>query len=151
MGTPLLRFHGPLIDRGSAVALGDDTADPLQVGADDYVWLRGTPQAFNHSCDPNCGVRPDLVLVTLRGVSPGEELTWDYSTSIGDEWTMPCRCGSPHCRGTIGSWWELPADVQRERAAAGVVQDFLLDGDADVSESLRRIVRAVIATMEVDR
>ena len=68
----------------------------------------------NHSCDPNIGVRGQIVFVALRRISAGEELTHDWATTDDDDYTMTCRCGAPCCRGTItGKDWQRP-DLQRK-------------------------------------
>ena len=75
---------------------------------------RGAYARFaNHSCGPNCklekwrvGEEPRLVLIALKDVPPGKELTYDYNaggteadTTVGQE----CMCGAPNCLGAIGS------------------------------------------------
>lgn len=61
----------------------------------------------NHSCDPNCGMRDQLAIVTRRRVRAGEAITIDYAmcmtSSVLD---MECRCGTRLCRGRIrgGDW-----------------------------------------------
>jgi hypothetical protein len=71
---------------------------------------------INHCCEPNLGFYGQLSLVTLRDVSPGEELCFDYATCLGGEipYAMTCRCGAKSCRGTITHEdWKLPALQQR--------------------------------------
>jgi hypothetical protein len=66
----------------------------------------------NHSCDPNLAIQGQIVLVAMRDVAPGEELTIDWATTDDGDYTMPCRCGSPRCRGTVtGKDWTRP-DLQ---------------------------------------
>jgi hypothetical protein len=64
----------------------------------------------NHSCAPSCGFAGDRALVTLRALSPGEEITYDYAmsdTSDYDEFV--CTCGTPTCRKLInGNDWKDP-------------------------------------------
>jgi hypothetical protein len=57
----------------------------------------------NHSCDPNTWWADDYTLVARRNIYPGEEVTFDYSTSESlENPEMPeCYCGSPHCRGKL--------------------------------------------------
>ena len=58
---------------------------------------------INHSCDPNIRyrvVRNHVVCQAIRTIAPGEELTADYRFSHKAP-RLPCRCGSPKCRGTI--------------------------------------------------
>ena len=68
---------------------------------------------INHSCDPNCAIRVAyrttgdvsgwvIVLVALRAIEAGEEITYDYMATMHDDpWEIPCNCGSPKCRGAI--------------------------------------------------
>lgn len=65
---------------------------------------------FNHSCNPNCGVRGQIVLVTMREIEPGEELTYDYAMTDDDEDDrFECNCGSNQCRGIVtGEDWKIP-------------------------------------------
>jgi SET domain-containing protein len=65
----------------------------LNEGPGDYV---------NHSCDPNAGLSGQIVLVAMREIAAGEEITFDYAMSDAsayDEFT--CECGAPNCRGTV--------------------------------------------------
>jgi SET domain-containing protein len=60
----------------------------------------------NHSCDPNLALQGQIVLVAMRDIAPGEELTIDWATSDNGDYELACRCGSPDCRGTItGKDW----------------------------------------------
>ena len=69
---------------------------------------------INHSCEPNVGFAGNVVLVAMRDVATGEELTTDYALFDDCDEQMPCRCGTPACRGTIsGRDWQRP-DLQRK-------------------------------------
>jgi SET domain-containing protein len=90
----------------------------LQLGADLWLWSAGgaLDDRLNHSCEPNLAfAEGEPRLHALRAIAPGEELTWDYSTSIGDsEWSLACRCGRPGCRGVVTGFGRLaPADRER--------------------------------------
>jgi uncharacterized protein len=68
---------------------------------------------INHSCQPNVGFAGNIVLVAMRDVAPGEELTTDYALFDDADDRMACHCGTPSCRGTIsGRDWQLP-ELQR--------------------------------------
>jgi SET domain-containing protein len=68
----------------------------------------------NHSCDPNVGVRGQVVFVAMRDVAAGEELTHDWAMTDDDDESMPCRCGAASCRGTVtGQDWQRPELQQR--------------------------------------
>jgi hypothetical protein len=98
-------------------ALSDDCL-AMQVGPD--VWLcsqgESLDDCINHSCDPNAGfVTGEPALFALRDIAPGEQIGWDYSTSIAEPgWSLECLCGSSRCRGIVRSWWEL-RDEERAR------------------------------------
>lgn len=69
---------------------------------------------LNHSCQPNVGFAGNIVLVAMRDVSTGEELTTDYALFDDYDGEMECRCGTSSCRGTIGGRdWQRP-DLQRK-------------------------------------
>jgi SET domain-containing protein len=60
-------------------------------------------EIINHSCDPNLYTwicQGHILYMSRRAIRRGEELTVDYrfSSKVGK---VPCRCGSPLCRGTI--------------------------------------------------
>jgi len=58
---------------------------------------------INHSCEPNLIARVRagrVMLVSLRRIDIGEELLVDYRIT-GDVPLIPCRCGSPSCRGFL--------------------------------------------------
>ncbi|HEY6806174.1 MAG TPA: SET domain-containing protein-lysine N-methyltransferase [Pyrinomonadaceae bacterium] len=59
------------------------------------------PERFvNHSCAPNTEVL-EFCDVALRRIEVGEEITSDYG-DVGAAVGFACKCGSPHCRKTIG-------------------------------------------------
>ena len=71
----------------------------------------------NHSCDPNLWMADEVTLTARRPIAAGEEVTVDYAQHTADlPWSMPCRCGSPLCRGTVTNEdWRRP-DVQQRYA-----------------------------------
>ena len=68
---------------------------------------------LNHSCEPNVGFAGNTVLVAMRDIASGDELTTDYALFDDHDEVMQCRCGTRSCRGTIsGRDWQRP-DLQR--------------------------------------
>ena len=71
-------------------------------------WIDGAvggsgAERVNHSCDPNLSVRRirgHILLFSRRRIGPGEELSLDYRLSP-KTFRIPCRCGSPNCRGFL--------------------------------------------------
>jgi uncharacterized protein len=130
--TIILRFSGRIIDFDEALRLGDRESYALQVGYNSYVYLDAPACYFNHSCEPNCGIRPDLYLVSLRDIKEGEELTYDYSTTMLErKWTMPCRCGKPACRSVVTDFDLLPENRKRYYLSENVVQEFIREAVTD--------------------
>jgi uncharacterized protein len=69
---------------------------------------------INHSCEPNVGFGGNVVLVAMRDIAEGEELTTDYALFDDTDDPMTCNCGTPSCRGTIsGRDWRRP-ELQRK-------------------------------------
>jgi SET domain-containing protein len=63
----------------------------------------------NHSCEPNIGVRGQVVFVAMRDIAKGEELTHDWAMTDDDSEAMTCRCETASCRGTVsGKDWMRP-------------------------------------------
>src|SRR5262249_39059387 len=44
----------------------------------------GVPMRVNHSCEPNMGMGGNVLLVAMREIAAGEELTIDYALFLGD-------------------------------------------------------------------
>jgi len=71
---------------------------------------------INHSCEPNVGFAGNVVLVAMRDIAAGEELTTDYALFDDYEGTMKCSCGRSLCRRRIGGRdWQRPDLQQRYR------------------------------------
>lgn len=100
--------------------------DPLQVGVRTFLVLDRLSRSFNHSCEPNAGIRGRNELFALRPIKSGEEITFDYSTTIAPTiWTMACSCGSPNCRGTIGDIRSIPPPRLRWYREHGALQTYM--------------------------
>jgi uncharacterized protein len=64
---------------------------------------------LNHSCEPNVGFAGNVVLVAMRDVAAGEELTTDYTLFDDYDGQLACSCGSPSCRRVVhGRDWRRP-------------------------------------------
>jgi hypothetical protein len=125
-GDTVLSFQGPIISFAQAVAKGDYESYALQIGPNSYLDLLAPSCYFNHSCEPNTGIIRGRHLVAVRRIVVGEEIRYDYSTTMDeDHWTMDCRCGSRRCRETIRDFKYLPLDLQREYLNNGLVQPFI--------------------------
>lgn len=73
-----------------------------------------TADYFNHSCSPNAGFKGQIVLVAVRNIKKGKEITFDYAMcTINNQkmkwyWEVECLCGSKKCRKIItGDDWKI--------------------------------------------
>lgn len=97
---------------------------------DDNLFFAATKESetedadlFNHSCDPNCGIKNKLKIVAMRDIETDEELTIDYAMMESSEYSFKCNCGSPNCRKIVtGNDWEIPELQQKYR---GYFSDYL--------------------------
>lgn len=88
-----------------------------QIGEDKFCFKQGNIQYINHSCDPSGWWLTYGVLTARRDIKPGEEITYDYSTSdIQLNYQMDCLCGSDSCRGVFTSEDYLKPDFQKKYA-----------------------------------
>jgi len=79
-------------------------------------WELDDTELLNHSCDPNAGVKGQVLLVARRDILPGEEICFDYETTEIAPAPFNCKCGTPLCRKTLdGSAWKDPAFRERNR------------------------------------
>ena len=126
-GQTILIFNGAELSFEAMLARGEDEANALQI--DNHLYLDiGAPGVYaNHSCLPNAGIRQDRFLVALRPIAPGEEIRYDYSTTMWEEhWTMACRCGQMNCRRQVNDFPTLPPQLQRRYLSLAVVQSFIV-------------------------
>lgn len=88
-------------------------ADDLFIAPVTAAEREGSMLYTNHSCDPNLGLRGNIVFVARRAISSGEELTHDWSMTDNDSYEVECGCGSPCCRRFLrGKDWQR-RDLQR--------------------------------------
>ncbi|MBI2580083.1 MAG: SET domain-containing protein [Candidatus Aenigmarchaeota archaeon] len=133
-GEEIMEFRGNLITF-------DELPKPYNMDDDHYVQIGpnllmgpsgGLDDLFNHSCEPNSYLRitgRKAVLIALRDMGKGEEITWDYSLSMNKEsswYKMTCRCGSRNCRKVISDFSRLPDDVKNRYIRLGVVPEYVL-------------------------
>lgn len=126
-GAIILAFGGPIIDFAETKRRGPWECMPLQIGENQYFDTRPPGIFVNHSCSPNAGIRHDRDLVALRAIRKGEEIFFDYSTTMEEQsFTMRCLCGAPNCRGTVADFSTLPGALQERYLAQGIVMSFIL-------------------------
>lgn len=97
---------------------------------------------MSHSCTPNCQAvvmtsrsRLTIAVYTLRHIQPGEELTFDYSSTTESEKEFRaavCLCGTTACRGSFLYFAGSKAFMQASVALsypAPELSDLCVDGD----------------------
>ena len=120
-GTPVATFGGLAVSYLEVIASDPDRRSrSIQVESDLYFLgspIREPGDSINHSCNPNCGMGNASMVVAMRQINPGEELTFDYAMSDSSDYDeFVCHCKHSRCRGMIrGSDWKLPEVQQRYR------------------------------------
>lgn len=106
--------------------LGEKESHAIQIDFDKYLLCEPPFLYSNHSCNPNCGVNDNLELFALTKIKAGEELFWDYSTSMLERhWTMKCSCGEKNCRQLITDFDLLPTPLQVKYLRMNIVFPFI--------------------------
>ena len=101
----------------------------LDVGPGRQLYVDPPARFLNHSCDPNAGLRDAVTLVAARDIGEGEEIVFDYSTSVPDaSWTLACRCGAASCRGLVVGWPALDEKTKRRLLALKIVPAWIRNG-----------------------
>ena len=106
--------------------------DALQIADEQYIIMKKIYCCINHSCNPNTFIRGKNELVALRDIEIGEEITYDYSTTMWEDtekikgmfneelWTMTCLCKAENCRKEIKQFYELPRLVLKKYQLIGL-------------------------------
>ena len=108
-GTTVASFDGLILkaQKASELPVGSKN-HAIQFAENKWRDSYGIARYANHSCNPNCGIKDMFILITMRNVVYGEELTWDYDMTENSDWRMECRCGALNCRKTVGAFSLLP-------------------------------------------
>jgi hypothetical protein len=120
-GDVVAAFGGRVTDRATFEALPEDRqVHSLQIAEDLFLVCPEQAEAadhINHSCDPNCGIVGNVLVVARRDVGPGEELTFDYAMCDSDPYDeFECWCGAADCRRKVtGNDWMIPELQNRYR------------------------------------
>ena len=118
-GDVICIWGGRIVDRKTLASLSvQERKHSLQV-TDEYYLAPLTsdepPSYFNHSCNPNAGFNGQIILIAIRDIAPGEEVTFDYAMCDGSSYDeFACLCRSHNCRGKVtGKDWQNPDLWQR--------------------------------------
>lgn len=130
-GVPIMEFQGNICTEDK---LPPDNSIFLQIGPGRFLAPSGSLTGvdfINHSCDPNCTINVvgnRAILYSLYVITPGMQLTFDYSTTSTDtldSWKMQCSCGSPKCRQIISGHQYLSEEKQEEYKKNGLIPIFI--------------------------
>ena len=130
-GDFICEFTGPVYTMEEYKKLHDPCNNHfLQIDDDRFMGPSGNADdLINHSCNPNCGLtyrNGRVELIAITGIRKGEELTFDYSTTMDEDcWEMDCLCGDPLCRGTVRDFRHLPDHLRKRYIELGVVMPFI--------------------------
>jgi hypothetical protein len=98
---PLPNSEIQIADELHLVAVSPDEYEPVML-------------FINHSCEPNVGFAGNVVLIAMREVTAGEELSADYALFDDYDGQMTCHCNTASCRRVIdGHDWRRSA-LQRK-------------------------------------
>ena len=81
-GDTVVAFGGFAIDRTALDQLPADRrmhSIQMTTTSSSSVPTLRSRRLVNHSCDPNCGLVGAVILVAMRDIEPGEEITFDYA------------------------------------------------------------------------
>lgn len=139
-GDALIAFTGRRFRADRVPSLMRGASDRfVQVTSDHFMGPSGRiDDLVNHSCAPNAGLRfteRGVTLVAIRPIATGEEITWDYSTTLAQSnWHMICQCRAPECRRVIGNFAALSPERQEWYRARNLVAPYLRRKDAVARE-----------------
>jgi hypothetical protein len=116
-GETVAGFGGYIVHVDGLSSLNDwQLSRTIQVADDLFLasHVLDDPADFiNHSCDPNCGIVGSHVLVAMRDIAVGEELSFDYAMCDSNPYDeFECFCESPLCRGKVTAEDWMSGDLQ---------------------------------------
>ena len=124
-GDLVLLSYGPIIKKCSKYTIPID----YHLFLDPTVY--DCPVRYvNHSCEPNCGIKNGVEIVSMKRIEEGEEITIDYAMIVYDfdyynwEEDISCECKSEKCRGEIGTYKNLSKSLKEKYK--GFISSFLM-------------------------
>ncbi len=130
-GERITRFIGDIISKSELPEDYSGREDQfVQIGQNEFMGPSGRVDDYiNHSCDPNSGLvfsDEDIILVAIRDIKIGEEINWDYSTTMsGLDWSMHCECRSENCRKKVAGFETIPQEQVRKYADLGILPEYV--------------------------
>ena len=106
--TPVIEYLGEKITKAEALVRCEANNEYIFTLDDEFDLDGNVPwnpaRFINHSCAPNCEAEVEegrIVIVALRDLLAGEELTFNYGYDLEEYREHPCRCGAAECLGFI--------------------------------------------------
>lgn len=117
---------GKIYEAESCNKLPKEVADHA-IQFEEHKWIDtdGIGRYFNHSCEPNCGIKGKFQVIAMRDIKKGEWCTWDYDMTEDSDWRMECKCGSKSCRKIIGAYKNLSKKIRDKYL--GYTSDWLIE------------------------
>lgn len=128
----IIQFRGKMVSYGQFPQYYVKIEDHcVQIGKRLYMGPSGDIDDFlNHSCSPNSGLKINgkkAALTAIRGIKKGEEIVWDYSTTMDEDcWEIDCRCGSRNCRKMVRDFKHLDEKTKQKYVKLGIVPKYIL-------------------------
>ena len=123
----ILTFSGPFIDFAETKRRGAWECMPIQNDINKYIDTDAPGIFVNHSCFPNAGIKRDLILTSLRPLYKGEEIRFDYSTTMEEaSFTMDRKCGHVNCKTIIADFSTLHSQTRQCYIQQGCIMRFVL-------------------------
>jgi hypothetical protein len=131
-----------IVDEQHPLGSADDPRHCDYLEAGKVVLMQIPERHINHSCDPNTYVKTVngiRMVIALRAIAAGEEITYDYCINGNGDTVWVCHCGASRCRRVIHSdFFHLPLELQREYLP--LLDDwFLHERAAEVERLLRGV------------
>lgn len=110
----LFEFEGDILSLENVNWTDDMHDHAVQIGENAWISNTGIGRSINHSCEPNCGIKNLIQVVSLRNIKKDDELTYDYEMTENSKWMMKCDCRSKRCRKIIGRHENMPEEIKQK-------------------------------------
>ena len=107
-----------VVDERNPLGPADDSRHCDYLARGTVVLMQPPERYINHCCQPSTYVKTvdgRRLVIALRNIAAGEEITYDYCINSGGDTVWNCHCGAERCRHTIHSdFFHLPLELQLE-------------------------------------
>lgn len=160
--TPIIEYVGEKITKAESTRRGLALEERAKKTGEAAVYiftlnkkydLDGATEAnparlINHSCDPNCEsfiIRGHIWIYSLRDISAGEELSFNYGFDLETWEDHPCRCGHPQCVGYIldQQYWPELKRILKKREKERIAREARISQLEARAEVLKKQLEAM--------